>query len=309
LFHIELPDGNVQRNGKDFDRAVSITNGVLERADQQGLPSDVLTVMKYQKAIALVGRSYAAAGSNRLQDAVDDATAAIEQAKKIDATLAEAKADGPAQKQSNPAPRGSTRSFQNWTDKDSRGINQEMFATTPPHIERTEITYISGKAYSVRCGASAYLNIPYAQFESDCQTALRILKESQAAGSEQVRHLPGMTRAVLRTLRKIWAADFDLAAAGGAGHRRIAEMSLIEARLRSTLASGCDDAARPARRRLETSCGVHHRGDRSRTPMDSSTRPSMLSSPPPIPSDSDVDRRRASCSHSRNIASFSSRDS
>jgi hypothetical protein len=26
--------------------------------------------------------------------------------------------------------------------------------------------------------------------------------------------------------------------------------------------------------------------------MDSSTRPSMLSSPPPIPSDSDVDRRR-----------------
>jgi hypothetical protein len=126
---------------------------------------------------------------------------------------------------------------------------------------------------------------------------------------EQVRHLPGMTRAVLRTLRKIWAADFDLAAAGGAGHRRIAEMSLIEARLRSTLASGCDDAARPARRRLETSCGVHHRGDRSRTPMDSSTRPSMLSSPPPIPSDSDVDRRRASCSHSRNIASFSSRDS
>ena len=40
--------------------------------------------------------------------------------------------------------------------------------------------------------------------------------------------------------------------------------------------------------------------------MDSSTRPSMLSSPPPIPSDSDVDRRRASCSHSRNIASFSS---
>src|SRR4029077_18248052 len=58
---------------------------------------------------------------------------------------------------------------------------------------------------------------------------------------EQVRHLPDMTRAVLRTLRKIWAADFDIAAAGGAGHRRIAEMSLIEARLRSTLASGCDN--------------------------------------------------------------------
>src|SRR5258708_14081343 len=70
---------------------------------------------------------------------------------------------------------------------------------------------------------------------------------------EQVRHLPGMTRAVLRTLRKIWAADFDLAAAGGAGHRRIAEMSLIEARLRSTLASAAmmprdlrDAALKPA---------------------------------------------------------------
>src|SRR5258707_15607879 len=62
---------------------------------------------------------------------------------------------------------------------------------------------------------------------------------------EQVRHLPGMTRAVLRTFRKIWAADFDLAAAGGAGHRPIAEMSLIQARLRSTLASGCDDARGP----------------------------------------------------------------
>lgn len=52
---------------------------------------------------------------------------------------------------------------------------------------------------------------------------------------ERVRHLPGMTRAVLRTLRKIWAADFDLAAAGCDRHRRILEMSLIEARLKSRL--------------------------------------------------------------------------
>ena len=52
---------------------------------------------------------------------------------------------------------------------------------------------------------------------------------------ERVRHLPGMTRAVLRTLRKIWAADFDLAAAGRDRHRRILEMSLIEARLKSRL--------------------------------------------------------------------------
>ena len=52
---------------------------------------------------------------------------------------------------------------------------------------------------------------------------------------ERVRHLPGMARAVLRTLRKIWAADFDLAAAGCDRHRRILEMSLIEARLKSRL--------------------------------------------------------------------------
>lgn len=45
---------------------------------------------------------------------------------------------------------------------------------------------------------------------------------------EPLRHLPGMTRAVLRTVRKIWAADLDLAAKGHGGHRRIADMSLIE---------------------------------------------------------------------------------
>src|SRR5258707_4244866 len=105
---------------------------------------------------------------------------------------------------------------------------------------------------------------------------------------EQVRHLPGMTRAVLRTLRKIWAADFDLAAAGGAGHRPIAEMSLIEARLRSTLASGCDDARGPWPPPLETSCGVHQHGGPSMNPIDSFIRPSMISSPPPLPSYSDV---------------------
>src|SRR5258708_39474263 len=65
---------------------------------------------------------------------------------------------------------------------------------------------------------------------------------------EQVRHLPGMTRAVLRTFRKIWAADFDLAAAGGAGNRRIAEMSLLEARLGSKLSPGCEGGPSTARR-------------------------------------------------------------
>ena len=52
---------------------------------------------------------------------------------------------------------------------------------------------------------------------------------------ERVRHLPGMTRAVFRTLRKIWAAGFDLSAPGPDGHRRIAEMYQIEARLKARL--------------------------------------------------------------------------
>ena len=43
--------------------------------------------------------------------------------------------------------------------------------------------------------------------------------------------------------------------------------------------------------------------------MASSTRPSMLSSPPQNPSPSEADKRRASSSHSRRIASFISRDS
>jgi hypothetical protein len=41
----------------------------------------------------------------------------------------------------------------------------------------------------------------------------------------------------------------------------------------------------------------------------SSTRPSLFSSPPPIPSDSATDRLRAVCSHCRSSASFISRDS
>src|SRR3954470_19374134 len=43
--------------------------------------------------------------------------------------------------------------------------------------------------------------------------------------------------------------------------------------------------------------------------MASSTRPSMLSSPPQKPSPSEADKRRASCCHSRKILSFMSRDS
>lgn len=61
------------------------------------------------------------------------------------------------------------------------------------------------------------------------------LVEGGFAELEHVRHLPGMSRAVLRTLRKIWTADLDLAATGRDGHRRIAEMCMIEARLKTRL--------------------------------------------------------------------------
>jgi len=58
---------------------------------------------------------------------------------------------------------------------------------------------------------------------------------------EHVRHLPGMTRAVLRTLRKIWSADVDLSAAGRDGQRRIAEMSRLGS-FRNTTRSACSPA-------------------------------------------------------------------
>ena len=52
---------------------------------------------------------------------------------------------------------------------------------------------------------------------------------------EAVRNLPGMTRAVSRTLRKIWDADVDLRAVGTAGNIRVRELALIEERVRMHL--------------------------------------------------------------------------
>jgi len=51
---------------------------------------------------------------------------------------------------------------------------------------------------------------------------------------EAVRNLPGMTRAVARTLRRIWDADFDLKEQA-ASSARLADVHLIEQRLRSRL--------------------------------------------------------------------------
>lgn len=62
----------------------------------------------------------------------------------------------------------------------------------------------------------------------------RALDEGGFVELEGVRHLPGMTRAVSRTLRKLWDADFRIET-GAAGGVRIRELALIEERVRRHL--------------------------------------------------------------------------
>src|SRR5262245_44642777 len=52
---------------------------------------------------------------------------------------------------------------------------------------------------------------------------------------EHVRTLPGMTRAVARTLRKAWHADIDVTERARRDGRRVEDLALIEARLRKAL--------------------------------------------------------------------------
>ena len=61
------------------------------------------------------------------------------------------------------------------------------------------------------------------------------LAEGMFSELEAVRNLPGMTRAVSRTLRKVWDADVDLRAMGTAGNIRVRELALIEERVRMHL--------------------------------------------------------------------------
>src|SRR5262249_42048146 len=61
------------------------------------------------------------------------------------------------------------------------------------------------------------------------------LDQGGFAELEPVRHLPGMSRAVARTLRKVWDADFDLRALSGSKHGRIDELANIEKRVRQHL--------------------------------------------------------------------------
>src|SRR5260370_38839165 len=63
----------------------------------------------------------------------------------------------------------------------------------------------------------------------------RALAEGAFAELEAVRNLPGMTRAVSRTLRKVWSADVDLRAMGTAGNDRLGEVALMGERGRQQL--------------------------------------------------------------------------
>ncbi|MCA1367197.1 PD-(D/E)XK nuclease family protein [Bradyrhizobium sp. BRP14] len=63
------------------------------------------------------------------------------------------------------------------------------------------------------------------------------LQEGGFAGLESVRHLPGMTRAVARSLGKIWESDLELAHLA-AGSHRLADIAEIERRVRASLPAG-----------------------------------------------------------------------
>lgn len=55
---------------------------------------------------------------------------------------------------------------------------------------------------------------------------------------EDARHLPGMTRALARTLGSAWNANLDLAGTALATSERVRDLALVEARVRSQLQQG-----------------------------------------------------------------------
>jgi hypothetical protein len=63
------------------------------------------------------------------------------------------------------------------------------------------------------------------------------LAQGGFADLEPVRSLPGMTRAVARSLDLIWRADLDLISLAGRS-ARLADLSLIEARVKEALPAG-----------------------------------------------------------------------
>ena len=63
----------------------------------------------------------------------------------------------------------------------------------------------------------------------------RALDDGDFVELESVRTLPGMTRAVAGSLRKVWNADVELLETNGPGKLRIGELALIEERVRNHL--------------------------------------------------------------------------
>ena len=64
------------------------------------------------------------------------------------------------------------------------------------------------------------------------------LHEKDFKEIERVRQLPGMTRAMARTLQKIWNADIDLDAMARTGAPRVQDLAAIERRVRDQLPAG-----------------------------------------------------------------------
>ena len=64
------------------------------------------------------------------------------------------------------------------------------------------------------------------------------LNEKDFKEIERVRQLPGMTRAMARTLQKIWNADIDLDATARTGAPRVQDLAAIERRVRDQLPAG-----------------------------------------------------------------------
>jgi hypothetical protein len=63
----------------------------------------------------------------------------------------------------------------------------------------------------------------------------RALAEGGFHEIEHVKSLPGMTRAVARTLRKAWNADLDLQERATRSGPRVADLALIERRIKQAL--------------------------------------------------------------------------
>src|SRR4029078_8762837 len=70
----------------------------------------------------------------------------------------------------------------------------------------------------------------------------RWIKQRLAVGEfedlEEVRDLPGMTRAVMSVLRKVWHADFDLREGEHAGKARVKDLIAMEDHVRASLPAG-----------------------------------------------------------------------